>query len=215
MLILTMHTDSEIVAARIARDIQLDSKNPAVEWELATPISFSADWQGKNADPTLETEVRVLWSPANLYLRFVCHFRELFVFEESDANGRRDQLWDRDVAEAFLQPEPSPDRYYKEFEVAPNGMWIDLDISPIGLANLKSGLTRSVHIDEQQRIWVAELAIPLRALAGSVEPNARWHANFYRVEGQSEPRQYLAWQPTFTPQPNFHVPNAFGILRFA
>jgi alpha-galactosidase len=215
MLIPPMPTDSEVVAARIASDIQLDSANPAMEWELATPISFSADWQGKNPDPTLGTEVRVLWSPRTLYLRFVCHFRELFVFEDSDLNGRRDHLWDRDVAEAFLQPEPSPDRYYKEFEIAPNGMWIDLDISPSGLADLKSGMTRSVHIDESERIWIAELAIPTRAVAGSIEPNARWRANFYRVESRSEPRQYLAWQPTFTPQPNFHVPEAFGILRFA
>jgi alpha-galactosidase len=39
--------------------------------------------------------------------------------------------------------------------------------------------------------------------------------NFYRVEGPQEPRAYLAWRPTKTPQPNFHVPSAFGKLRFA
>jgi alpha-galactosidase len=210
-----MPTDSEVVAAGIAREIQLDSANPAVEWRLATPIRFSADWQGKNGDPRLETEVRVLWSPSSLYLRFVCRYRDLFVFEDSDPNGRRDHLWDRDVAEAFLQPEPSSERRYKEFEVAPNGMWIDLDISPSGLADLKSGMTRSVHIDEQQRHWAAELAIPMTSLVASFDPAVTWRANFFRVEGQSEPRQYMAWQPTLTPQPNFHVPEAFGTLRFA
>ena len=214
ILIPTMPTGSEVVAARIASDIQLDSANPAVEWKLATPISFSADWQGENADPTLETEVRALWSPSSLYFRFVCRYRDLFVFQDSDSNGRRDHLWDRDVAEAFLQPEPLPDRHYKEFEIAPNGMWIDLDISLSGLADLKSGMTRSVHIDEQQRHWVAELSIPMRSLTARFDPAKTWRANFYRVEGRSEPRQYLAWQPTFTPQPNFHVPEAFGTLRF-
>src|SRR6266496_4603479 len=214
MLIPPMPTDSEVVAARIASDIQLDSANPAMEWELATPISFSADWQGKNPDPTLGTEVRVLWSPRTLYLRFVCHFRELFVFEDSDLNGRRDHLWDRDVAEAFLQPEPSPDRYYKEFEVAPNGMWIDLDITPSGLADLKSGLERSVHIDEPRRLWVAELAIPLRSITAKLVSGPIWRANFYRVEGRMEPRRYMAWQPTHTPQPNFHIPEAFGSMHF-
>src|SRR5437762_2771966 len=148
-----MPSDAEIVAVRIPSDIPLDSRNPGAEWQHATPIRFSADWQGKNADPLLETEVRVLWSGSSLYLRFVCRYRELFVFEDSDLNGRRDHLWDCDVVEAFLQPEPSPERYYKEFEVAPNGMWIDLEISPSRLADLKSGLARSVHIDEGQRIW--------------------------------------------------------------
>ena len=210
-----MSASSEIVATNIAKEIELDSRNPDDEWQRATPVQFSADWQGKTADPLLQTDVRALWSASNLYLRFICRYRDLFVFEDSDPNGRRDHLWDRDVAEAFLQPEPSPERYYKELEVAPNGMWIDLDISPSGLADLKSGLARSVHIDEGQRIWVAELAIPLESLTQNFDPQQLWRANFYRVEGRSEPRQYLSWQPTFTPKPNFHVPEAFGTLRFS
>jgi alpha-galactosidase len=210
-----MSADAEIIATKIPKDIELNSKSPALEWRQAVPIAFCADWQGKNPQPSLETEVRLLWSDSALYIRFVCRYRNLFIFEDSDANGRRDHLWDRDVAEAFLQPELSPERYYKEFEVAPNGMWIDLDIVPSGLANLKSGLRHSVHVDDQQQIWVAELAIPIRSLTPSFDPTKRWHANFYRVEGRFEPRQYLAWQPTFTDIPNFHVPQAFGTLRFA
>jgi len=220
---------SEIVARRVSHEIVADAANPAIEWQAARPIRFSADWQGNNPDPALETEVRVLWSRATLYLRFVCHHRELFVFQDSDPNGRRDHLWDRDVVEAFLQPElvaPNtapvraadegvrPYAFYKEFEIAPNGMWIDLAISPSGLADLKSGLTRSVHVDEQARVWGAEMAIAMWAITPDLNPNAAWRGNFYRVEGKSEPRQYMAWQPTHTPQPNFHVPKAFGTLRF-
>ena len=44
--------------------------------------------------PTSVPEIRVPLSRA-------------FLFEDSDPNGRRDHLWDRDVAEAFLQPDPS------------------------------------------------------------------------------------------------------------
>ena len=212
---MTKTNRAEAVAARIASEIELNSANPAAEWELGCPIRFSADWQGNHPDLALETEVRVLWSPLTLYLRFTCHYRELFLFDDCDPNGRRDQLWDRDVAEAFLQSKPSPARHYQEFEFAPNGMWIDLDISPSGRSDLKSGLRRSVHIDEQTRTWVAETAIPIRAITANFDPTAVWHANFYRVEGKAEPRRYMAWQPTHTPTPNFHVPEAFGILRFS
>jgi len=236
--------ESEIVACRVSSEIRLDAANSAKEWQSAQPIRFDTDWQGRDSDPALETEVRVLWSPATLYLRFACRYRERFVFEDSDPNGRRDHLWDRDVAEAFFQPDwahPEADRvapaidhvapdalvrggadegvrpymFYKEFEVAPNGMWIDLDISPSGRADLKSGLTRSVHVDELTRSWVAEMAIPMKTITTKFDPGVVWRANFYRVEGRAEPRQYLAWQPTYTPQPNFHVPQAFGTLRFA
>src|SRR5438552_1410844 len=109
---------SEIVACRVSHEIALDAANPAIEWQAARPIRFSADWQGIRPDPTAETEIRILWSPEMLYLRFVCRYCELFVFPDSDPNGRRDHLWDRDVAEAFLQPTPSQTRFYKEFEIA-------------------------------------------------------------------------------------------------
>jgi len=209
-----MENQSEIVAGHTSCEIPLDAANPAPEWQTASPIRFSADWQGKHPDPALETEVRMLWTPAILYLRFVCHYRGLFVFQDSDPNGHRDHLWDRDVAEAFLQPVPSQARFYKEFEIAPNGMWIDLAISPAGLADLNSALSRSVHADEQTKTWAAEMAIPMASIVADFNPDETWHANFYRVEGKTEPRQYMAWQPTHSAKPNFHVPEAFGTLRF-
>jgi alpha-galactosidase len=156
----------------------------------------------------------VLWTPQTLHLRFECRYRDLTVFEDSDQNGRRDQLWDRDVAEVFLQPDPSRPRYYREIEVAPNGMWIDLDIFPEGLRDLKSGMTRSVWLDRENRTWTAEIAIPIKALTANFDPTAEWRVNFFRVEGPHEPRFYSAWRATNTPQPNFHVPEAFGRLRF-
>jgi len=206
---------NEVVAMRTHDELLLDAARPAVAWDTAPPITFCSDWQGKNPDPGRQTRVRVLWSPSILYLRFECRYRELHVFADSDPNGRRDQLWDRDVAEAFLQPDPSQAHAYKEFEVSPNGMWIDLDISPGAKPDLKSGLRRSVVLDEKAHTWSAELAIPMKALTDKFNPSATWRVNFYRVEGTEEPRGYYAWQPTHTPQPNFHVPSAFGRMRFA
>jgi alpha-galactosidase len=213
-----------------AHEIALDARDPAPQWADASPITFCADWHGHNSDPARQTEVRALWTPHTFYLRFACRYRELFFFDDSDPNGRRDRLWDRDVAEAFLQPDPSHPRHYKEFEISPNGLWIDLDLgpptegtrndvagasAPPGPRNLQSGLTRSASLNQEEHIWTAELAIPMKALTTNFDPTAGWRANFYRVEGRREPRFYSAWQPTKTPQPNFHVPEAFGYLQFA
>jgi len=141
----------EVIAAAIAHELTLDARHPAAEWQSAKPVTFCADWQGKNADPDRQTQVRVLWTPQTLYLRFECRYREIFVFADSDPNGRRDHLWDRDVAEVFLQPDPSRPRYYKEFEVSPNGFWIDLDVSPGPLQDLKSGMRSSVWLDKERK----------------------------------------------------------------
>src|ERR1700739_2495073 len=203
-----------VTATGVGDEISLHEQPPARDWQKAVPVRFCSDWQGLHPDPERQTEVRVLWTPKTLYLRFECKYREIFVFEDCDPNGRRDHLWDRDVAEAFLQPDPSRLRYYREFEVSPNRMWIDLGIFPGGLSDLKSGLTSSVWLDREEHKWAAEMAIPMKALTEHFDPAAVWRGDFYRVEGPQEPRFYSAWQPTSTPQPNFHVPSKFGKLRF-
>jgi alpha-galactosidase len=188
--------------------------NPSA-WKHAKTLRFDADWQGKNADPERETEVRLLWTPKALHLRFQAKYRVITVFPDSEPSGRRDQLWDHDVAEVFLQTDPANLRRYKEFEVSPNGMWIDLDIAPGEKHDLKSGLRRRVILNETNKTWIAVLAIPMKCLVERFDPGAAWRVNFYRVEGAREPRFYSAWRPTGTPVPNFHVPEAFGHLIFA
>ena len=188
---------------------------PADEaWENDRAIQFDHDWQGKHADSQRETEVRLLWTREVLYLRFLAHYRSITVFPDAELNGRRDELWERDVVEVFLQPADAHARRYQEFEVSPNGFWIDLDIAPGEKHDLKSGLRRRVSIDEKNKTWRAELALPMKSLTARFEPSAAWRANFFRVEGASEPRFYSAWRPTGTPVPNFHVPEAFGNLVF-
>jgi alpha-galactosidase len=186
----------------------------AEEWENAPAIRFHQDWQGKNDDLLRETEARLLWTRDTLYLRFLARYRSITVFGDAEPDGRRDQLWDRDVVEVFLQPAGSDPRCYKEFEVSPNGFWIDLDIGPGKKQDLKSGLKRCTSVDKKSKIWKAELALPMTSLTARFDPARDWRVNFYRVEGPKEPRFYSAWKPTGTLVPNFHAPECFGELVF-
>jgi alpha-galactosidase len=202
------------VAAAFRGSLDAAAFPPCKAWRTASPVLFDSDWQGKNPDPHRQTEVRLLWTSEFLYVKFVARFRCITVFDDADAGGRRDKLWDRDVAEVFLQPDPQQPRRYKEFEVSPNGFWIDLEIADGALQHIKSGLQRRVFIDEPKKTWTAELAIPMKSLTQTFAPVAVWRANFFRVEGPTEPRFYSSWQSTNTPQPNFHVPDRFGYLKF-
>jgi alpha-galactosidase len=205
---------NEVLAGPVSRPLLASGFPDGKDWAAASSISFCADWRGKDADPERATDVRILWSPETLFLRFECRYREIWVFDDSDPNGRRDGLWDRDVAEAFLQPDHFGSRSYKEFEVSPNGFWVDLQISEAPRRDLKSGLRCTARIDEIRRLWSAQVAIPMRSLTLNFDPQKSWRANFFRAEGKDPSRAYLAWQPTRTPQPQFHVPAAFGTLKF-
>jgi len=204
---------NEAVAASFVMPLDDKGLPPAAAWETARAVTFCSDWLGLHIDTQRKTEVRLLWSPALLFLRFRARYREIYVFPET--NCRRHELWLRDVAEVFLQPDPSEARRYKEFEVSPNGSWLDLDIAPGRTSPLSCDLTSRVAVDGADHVWTAELAIPMNCLTREFDPEKDWRVNFFRVEGPEPNRFYSAWRPTHTPQPNFHVPEVFGKLAFA
>ena len=205
---------SVAIAKKAAGPLDANGFPASEQWSLAHAYKFDADWQGKNADRQRATQVQLLFTPDTLFLRFVAQYRTITVFADSDKGGRRYQLWDRDVAEVFLQPDSSDPWRYKEFEVSPNGFWVDLDISHGKNQNLHRGLHRRVSINEKTKTWCAELALPMKSITTHFNPQDVWRVNFFRVEGPAEPRFYSSWRPTNSAQPNFHVPEAFGILRF-
>lgn len=203
-----------VYALLLREDVGAEGFPEAESWERASAIRFDGDWRGMQADPQRATELRLLWNEETLFLRFLAWYREVHVFPDARADGWRDELWERDVAEVFLQPESSDPRVYKELEVSPNGFWIDLNIAHGGKEEMRSGLRRRVARDATARTWTAELAVPMRSLTAAFDPQRSWRANFFRVEGREEPRFYAAWSPTLTHTPNFHVPEAFGHLVF-
>lgn len=204
---------NEALARRLRGPLDEQGFPHAADWEKAPSASFCSDWQGNNADPQRETQVRLLWSSQSLYLHFRNSFRELRVFPES--NQRRNHLWDRDVAEVFLQPAGLETKHYKEVEISPNGNWIDLDIAPQGGTILHCDLRARASVDNKSHVWIGELAIPMKCLTDNFDPASVWRVNFFRAEGADPERFYSAWRPTGTPRPNFHVPERFGTLKFS
>ena len=216
---MTSAAEGAAIAVALISALDHDRFPPPDAWKAAPPVSFDADWQGQNRDPLRATEVRLLWNRESLFLRFRCRYRNMTTFSDSESDGRRHGLWDRAVAEVFLPPPPSDPRRYWEFEISPDGKWIDLDIvlgekAPGHHGNPRSGMLGRVQVDEAQKIWTADMALPLDSLTPDFDPGEVWRVNFFRVEGPAEPRFYSSWRPTKSPQPNFHVPEAFGKLSF-
>ena len=203
-----------MIAVRLDHAIKTNAFPDQNDWQLCEPVPFCHDWQGHNDDSQRNTEVRLLWTADTLFLCFQCRYRTIHVFNDAEPSGRRHELWERDVAEVFLQPDRFGEKYYKEFEVSPSGQWLDLDITPQGLKHIASGMHSTVTVDEANRVWNAQLAIPMLALTQNFDRAQPWRVNFFRCEGLEATRFYSSWQPTETPEPNFHVPDKFGVLHF-
>jgi alpha-galactosidase len=202
----------QVIAARLRTPLDTAGLPEDLGWADTAPVTFCSDWQARNPDSERLTQVQLLWSPDDIFLRFCCRYRDTFTYAGPPA--RRDRLWMRDVAEVFIRPESWEPNHYLEFEISPNGDWLDLDISPGHKSILCCNMKSRVVVDREHHTWTAEMAIPTNCFAQSFDPGRAWRLNFFRIEGRDPNRFYSAWIPTHTPQPNFHIPEVFGLLRF-
>ncbi|HEX7332998.1 MAG TPA: carbohydrate-binding family 9-like protein [Pyrinomonadaceae bacterium] len=188
-------------------------------WQQCQPITIEHYWSGQPAPPSRHAEARICWSDEALHVRFVCAQHEpLIVSENPQTEKKTLGLWDRDVCEIFLAPDPANPARYFEFEAAPTGEWVDLGITvtPTGREtdwDFASGFTTAAKLDHDQ--LMISMRIPWSDALPKPEAGEEWRVNVFRCVGPEAPERYLAWQPTKTPEPNFHVPEAFGTLVFS
>jgi hypothetical protein len=130
---------------------------------------------------------------------------------------RTPELWDlSEVVEVFVGPDARQTGRYFEFEVAPDGRWIALDVlkDSAGLHGNQEWETEfrcAVSCHPSQEVWKAALEIPWRDLGGYY-PAGRWYGNFYRSIPGPGKGKLLAWSPTGTGPHCFHCPERFGEL---
>lgn len=210
-------TENVIEAHRIKSALAVADFDNVV-WNNARAVSIDRYWSGEAAPANRHAEARLLWSDEALHVRFVCRQAEPLVVSATPQKDRKTLgLWDRDVCEIFIAPDASHPAHYFEFEAAPTGEWVDLAIQWKAAGretdwDFHSGMVVAARINSDS-IKIA-MRIPWQALGRAPQAGERWRANLFRCVGADPTRGYLAWQPTRTEQPNFHVPSAFGEIRF-
>jgi hypothetical protein len=191
--------------------------DPASPFWRASQITFmEKDRLGKTV-PAYRTAVRTRWTKDNLYFLFVCPYEQLHLKPEPATQIETNQLWNWDVAEVFLGSDFKDIQRYREFEVSPQGEWIDLDID-LHKPHHEEGWTWNskfevkARIDSSAHIWYAAMRIPFSAIdtRPAVAGNTL-RINLFRSEGPERHRQEVTWQPPMSE--TFHVPARFGLMK--
>ncbi|HNT35743.1 MAG TPA: carbohydrate-binding family 9-like protein [bacterium] len=171
------------------------------------------------------TTARLCWDNNNLYIAFRSEDPCIW----GTLTKRDSAIFNEEVVEVFLQPDPKDSIYY-EFEVSPRNVKFDSLIRSVTPENRYSGnskwtckgLKTAVFVEgtaaeksESDRFWQVEIAIPFKGLKRTPPKTEEvWRANLYRIERNDNLTEFQAWSPTLTPRPNFHVPARFGRLIF-
>jgi hypothetical protein len=203
-------------SVRAPHEVKLQTNPQSAFWQKANPVLVNLDNLGKSASP-MQTEIRSRWTKANLYLLFICPYQELNLKPNPNTKDETNQLWNWDVAELFIGSNFQNIRRYREFELSPQGEWIDLDINLDSPHHedgwtWNSGFQVSARIDRQKKIWYGAMRIPFIAIdPNAVRAGSIFRVNMFRTEGAAPGTKKNVWQPTMTN--SFHVPERFGRLE--
>jgi hypothetical protein len=206
----------EIESTRSSANARLQTDPSSAFWRQALPVYADRDTYGKPVAGH-RTEVRSRWTKDNIYFLFVCPYEELNLKPKPDPVHETNQLWKWDVAEVFIGSDFANINHYKEFEVSPQGEWIDLDIHLEEPHHedgwiWNSGFQVVARIDNKAKVWYGAMRIPLASLDTRLPAAGNtFRVNFFRGQGPASNLKEITWQP---PMSNtFHVPERFGILK--
>jgi hypothetical protein len=209
-------SSNQAIAGFIVRESQPNTDPNSSFWIEASRVIAESDFYG-NPIRSHRTEILLQWTEKNLYLLFVCPYQELNLKPHPNLNEETYELWNWDVAEVFIGDDFKNIRRYKEFEVSPQGEWVDLDVNldnaphEVGWV-WKSGCEVAARIDAAEKIWYGFMRIPWPAIDN--RPPAAGNElriNFYRCQGSDPDRKYITWRPVH--RESFHRPEFFGTLR--
>src|SRR5260370_29415763 len=107
--------------------------------------------------------------------------------------------------------------HYKEFEISPQGEWVDLEVNldlpdhTVGW-QWTSGCEVAAWIDRTERVWYGAMLIPFSAIdSQTAAAGSTFRANLCRSQGPPARRKLIAWRAPM--KETFHVPEKFGYLE--
>lgn len=198
-------------AIRFAAPPTIDGVADAA-WRSASAVAWDTDWSG--ASRGVRTTARLGWDPTALYALFELEGADVNVDASRPVGVERERLYEEDCVELFVGTDAADRSRYFELEVGPLGHFLDVAIDRGGKRSDVAWSSRAeiaTKVDRPARRVVVEVAVRAPEIVKALRAGARLPLALYRMEGKA-PRLYLAWSPTRTPRPNFHVPERFGEL---
>ena len=207
----------DLLQVKFAKKDPVLSADPKTKfWKDVAPILATKNNMGVET-PGHRTEIRARWTAGNLYVLMTCPYEELYLIPNPVTNAETNKLWEHDAAEIFIGADFDKIHRYREYQVSPQGEWVDLDIdSKLFLPDgwkWDSGMKVKARIDAQAKVWYGEFQIPLSSITEKpVKVGTMMRGNFYRFQGPPPNRKAVAWVQT--ERASNHTPEKFAKIQF-
>ena len=211
----------------IREQITIDGKWDKPVWEKVTPVKIE-NRMGEEPRFRPLTEAKVLYDANNVYVIFRVHDK----FVKSTVTKYNGHVSGDSCVEFFFSPNSAEPGHYFNLEVNAGGTPLiffvtkprkeftklsDELIDQIEIAHSLPAVVNPEITDEVT--WTIECRVPLGILKEFTSvtiptPGVTWRANFYKTGSDTSNPHYYTWSPVSYPEPNFHLPEYFGVLTF-
>jgi hypothetical protein len=214
------------VGARLGK-ITIDGKWDKPVWEASKPVTIE-NRMGDEPHFRPITEAKMLYDANNVYIIFRVHDK----FVKSTVKTFNGHVSGDSCVEFFFAPNGAEPTQYFNLEINAGGTpliffitnpWTRFTRLPddlIAKIEIAHSLPAVVDPEITEEItWTIECRIPLEILkqfttVSMPQPGVIWRANFYKTGSNTSNPHYFTWSPVPNPEPNFHLPEYFGILKF-
>ena len=232
------------IARAIEKDKDMEATSGYRVVKLKKPMTIDGNWDKSQWQTVVAIELKyfmgeiqkfhpvvkakMMYDRDNLYVIFKVEDRYVRCVTQ-EING---PVWDDSCVELFFSPDSGAPSKYFNLEVNCGGtplMYYNIvprkdytilepdDIKQIEIAHSLPGLILN-EITEPVT-WTIEYKIPLSILEKYAPvtrpgPGVVWRANFYKIADKTSNPHYLTWSPVRNSEPDFHLPQFFGTLRF-
>lgn len=178
----------ELIIPPLDKPPTLDGRIDAAEWNAAATLAPFQRF-GATAGPTQQTQARIGFDNAALYVAFRCAEEQTGLLRTSSSQRDTSQ-WEDDCVELFLDVDGTRQRSF-QLIVSANNTHYDSRVSPGGDSN-KNDPTWNPEWQSATRTgdreWSAEIRIPFASLGVPTPSDAtRWTVNFSRHRTPSPP----------------------------
>ena len=192
------------------------------------PSELIQYYMGRKPDHFPKVEVKIAYDDMVIYMMYRVEDR----YVRAVAAEHQDNVCGDSCVEFFFTPDSDVSKGYFNLEINCGGTML-FHFQPVPgkgrivIPKSECNKIRSAHslpriVDpeiEEPVTWTVEYWIHIALLKRYCQvitptPHIAWRANFYKCADNTSHPHWLTWSPVNSPNPNFHLPQSFGILEF-
>ncbi len=213
---------------RLTQPMTIDADWDKPVWQAVQPLTLGYHMGDKPAHLP-NTQAKLLYDGEAVYVIFRVEDR----YVRAVARRHQDAVCRDSCVEFFFTPGDDVAQGYFNLEMNCGGVMLyhfqtiprqnqirvkEADVARIAVART---LPRVVEPEIlTPTTWIVEYRLPTDTLsdyypgAAKPGPGVTWRANFFKCADATSHPHWLTWSFVERPQPDFHVPECFGTLRF-